>query len=287
MKEITVLSGKGGTGKTSITAALASLFEKTVFCDNDVDAADLHLIFKPEVVENHNFEYGWDMHIDASVCKKCGICQTYCRFDAIGLDDQGVMDINGFRCEGCRLCEKVCSAKAISATPNCNNRWFISSTRFGSMVHAEMGVGEENSGKLVSLIRQKSRELAKEKGAHYILNDGPPGIGCATVASITGSDAVVVVIEPSVSGWHDAQRLMELVEQWGIPIYAVINKYDLHRPMTEKIVSYLEHHHIPLLAKVPWSKDFVTSMEQQQNIIEYDPTSEAAKAVKKVWTELK
>ncbi len=207
MKEITIISGKGGTGKTSITAALATAGQEMVLCDCDVDAADLHLILKPEIKESHIFEGAWLAQIDPTKCNDCGLCTQNCKFDAITLDEGNRHKIDPYQCEGCRLCERVCPSGAISSSKSRNCNWMISETRAGIMLHAHMGPGEENSGKLVSLLRKKSRELAASGNYQYILSDGPPGTGCATIASITGSDAILIVIEPSLTSLHDAERV--------------------------------------------------------------------------------
>ena len=205
MQEITILSGKGGTGKTSITAGLASIANNAVFCDNDVDAADLHLILEPDIIEKHQFESGKVAHIDKEICINCGICEQECRFDAIKSENGEKPEVNPFSCEGCRLCERLCPVDAITTTTNNNNWWFVSDTRFGQMVHAKMGAGEENSGKLVTTIRNHAKKIAKSTSAEFVINDGPPGIGCPVISSVTGTNKVLLVIEPSISGFHDAR----------------------------------------------------------------------------------
>lgn len=287
MKEITVLSGKGGTGKTSITAALASVAGKAVFCDNDVDAADLHLIFQPEIREVFPFSSGTKATINTMECTNCGICMDHCRFDAIDYNKEGALVIDPFQCEGCRLCERICPEEAISALENNNNQWFVSTSRFGDFVHAEMGPGEENSGKLVSQIRKKAMEIAKNTQSEYIINDGPPGIGCATISSISGSNAVLVVIEPTISGFNDAQRLVELIGFFNIPTYAVINKYDINLTMTKNIEEYLIFKNIALLAKIPFDVEMVKSMTLGKTIIEYDPTSKISEQIREIWNKVK
>lgn len=287
MKEITILSGKGGTGKTSVTAALASVAQNAVFCDNDVDAADLHLIFEPIIKESYPFSSGAKAMIDPEICSRCGICMENCRFDAIHKNADGSIEIDQFKCEGCRLCERICPVAAVTSTLNTNNTWFVSDTRFGELVHAEMGPGEENSGNLVTQIRKKANALAQAKNADFVISDGPPGIGCATIASLTGTNTVLLVIEPSQSGLHDARRLVELIESFGIETFAVINKFDINLGLVKMIEEFLSSKNIPLLAKIPFDKIMVEAMIEGKNIIEYDADAAISKMIGKVWDSLK
>lgn len=286
MREITILSGKGGAGKTTITAAIASMVGNAVYCDNDVDAADLHLIFHPQIREEHPFDSGSKALIDPELCTGCMECMEKCRFDAIHLNDDGMPEVNPFQCEGCRLCERICPAVAITAIPHQNNRWFVSDTRFGALVHARMGAGEENSGKLVTEIRRKAREIALQQKAEWIINDGPPGIGCPVIASVTGTDRVLLVIEPSLSGLHDAERLMHLVRSFGIPLVAVINKSDIEPEITQKVRLFLQHQAIPLIGEIPFDKQMVSSVVQGKTILEYAPESELSITLRKIGERL-
>jgi MinD superfamily P-loop ATPase len=286
MREITILSGKGGTGKTSITAALAAYAQNTVFCDNDVDAADLHLILQPDIVETNTFFGGWKATIDTAKCTKCGLCMHHCRFEAIHFDSFKRMVINPLQCEGCRLCEKICPVQAIASKRNDNNFWYVSNSRFGTLVHAKMAPGEENSGKLVSQVRKRAKEIAKEQNMDYVLNDGPPGIGCAAISSVSGTNLVLMVTEPSKSGIHDVKRLAALVQSFKIPAYALINKFDINVEMATEIENYLEGIGIRVLAKIPFCKEVVEAMVVHQSIPEYNPGSSIAGQVKAVWHEL-
>lgn len=283
MKEITILSGKGGAGKTTVTAALASLATNAVFCDNDVDAADLHLIFKPEILETHKFSSGSIATINQDACTNCGLCETSCRFDAIHSNSDGYPEVNPFQCEGCRLCERICPAEAITTHENFNNHWFVSETRFGALVHAKMGPGEENSGKLVSRIREKAREIAIKTKADIIINDGPPGIGCSAISSITGTNLVLLVIEPTISGLHDAKRLIELVHSFKIPMLALINKYDINTDSTAEVEEYLKQNEIEIIGRVPFDTQMVDSMVHEQSIVEFSPRSKASEELKQSW----
>ena len=286
MKEITVISGKGGTGKTTVTAALATTGKNLVLCDGDVDAADLHLILQPNTKETHIFEGAWVATVNQEKCTNCGICEEYCRFDAISSNGNGSYTIDPFKCEGCRLCERICPSKAIQSEKSTNNSWFVSETRAGIMTHATMGPGEENSGKLVSQVRKRARELAKENKADVLLTDGPPGTGCAAISSITGTDAVLLVIESSMSSLHEAGRMVELIAQFNIPVFAFINKYDIHKEVSDQIEAYLAENSIPLLGKLPFDEVVVQAMIAGQSIPEYAPDSEISEIIRTAWRQL-
>jgi MinD superfamily P-loop ATPase len=287
MHEITVLSGKGGTGKTTITGALTALAESVVICDNDVDAADLFILLQPNIEHKEPFISGNTACINPETCTSCGLCHSNCRFDAIQQTDEGHYQIDPFACEGCRLCERLCPHGAISSNKNDGNTWFMSETRFGSFVHAQMGAGEENSGKLVSFIRKKAKEKAVQAKADFIINDGPPGIGCPVIASLSGTKQVLLVIEPSQSGWHDAERLIQLIRQFNIPVVAIINKAGIHSEMETYIEQQLKNLEIDLAAKIPYSQLFRQAMLNQQTIIELAPESMESQIIRKVWNTLK
>ena len=283
MQEITILSGKGGAGKTSVTAAIASLAKNAVFCDNDVDAADLHLIFHPEIKEEYDFSSGSMAVIDTEKCSLCGLCMEHCRFNAIHPNQGGIPEVNPFQCEGCRLCERICPEQAITSVQFNNNKWFVSDTRFGPLVHARMGPGEENSGRLVTEIRKKAMDIATETDADFIINDGPPGIGCPVIASVTGTGKVLLVIEPSLSGLHDAKRLLKLVESFHIPVFAVINKYDINPEITAQTEQFLHKKSIPLFGKIPFDTRLVDSMVAGKSLVEFAPDSESGQEFKSIW----
>lgn len=274
MKEIVVLSGKGGTGKTSVTATLASMIPSLVLCDADVDAPDLHLLTQPEIRETHMFESSWTAEIDTQRCTHCGLCISHCMFGAILELSEGKLKVDPFRCEGCRLCERLCPSQAIRSHRKQNNHWFVSDTRFGPMVHAKMGIGEENSGKLVTKVRESARELAQNSEVQFLLTDGPPGTGCPAIAAITGSDHVLLVTEPTLSGLHDAKRLMELISNFKITLSVLINKADMHPQMTSQIKRYLSEKNIALAGEIPFIEDFVEAQVKGVSINEYKEIKE-------------
>ena len=287
MKEITILSGKGGTGKTTITSAIASVAKQAVICDNDVDAADLHLILQPRVLETNTFFGAWQAQIKQDKCDQCGTCQEHCRFDAIQKNKMGNYIINPIKCEGCRLCERVCPSNAILSIRNSNNFWFVSATRLGDFVHAKMGPGEENSGKLVTQVRTKAKDIAEHTKAQYILNDGPPGIGCATISSLTGTNLVLIIVEPTKSGLHDAKRLVDLIKSFNIDSFIVINKYDINEEVTRKIEDYAASESIEVIAKIPFDNEMVEAMLEGKTIVEYNPGSLISEHIKKIWKSIK
>jgi len=286
IKEITIISGKGGAGKTSITASLSLLSDNAVICDNDVNAADLHILLQPKIKETHVY-YGSNIaSIDNNKCTLCGMCMQHCRFEAIHFTEIQGYYINELQCEGCMLCNRICNERAITYSASDTNYWYCSTTRAGEMIHARLSPGEDNSGKLVTEIRKQARITAQKNNASYILNDGPPGIGCSAISSITGTDLVVVVVEASLSGWHDAKRLIDLIDSFNIPTVAIINKYDLNDALTFEIEKKLAKLEIPLIAKLPFSNIFVDSMIERKAIVEFAPTSELSDLLKICWNRI-
>lgn len=286
MQQIAILSGKGGTGKTSITSALASYADNAVFVDCDVDAADLYIIFQPENYEFYDFEGGEIAQVDNNRCTNCGICLNICRFDAIS-GKNGAVQINPFQCEGCRLCANICPVKAIEMKGNRDNKWYIGNTRFGKLVHAKLAPGEDNSGKLVTRIREEAKKIAEKNNNKYIIIDGPPGIGCPVISSLSGVDKVLIVTEPSVSGLHDLQRLNQLLKKMKKETFVLINKADLNPNKTKEMEGYCQNSQLELIGELPYNRDFTDAMVKQQNINEYKPGSIIDKTLKKIWNKIK
>jgi len=283
VKELIVISGKGGTGKTSLLGAFASLAENKVLCDADVDAADLYLILEPEIKDRQDFQEGHKAVIDKDRCTECGKCRELCRFHAISPE----FEVNPIDCEGCGVCVYFCPVDAIDFPIKTCGELFISDTRVGPMVHARLGIAEDNSGKLVTLARQQARKLAKEKGLNLILTDGPPGLACPVIASITGADGVLIVTEPTLSGHHDMDRVVELANHFEIPAAVCINKYDLNRDMTETIEEYARDKGLPVVGRIPFDPSFTEAMVQKQTIMEYNASCSAAQAVQGIWERLR
>lgn len=279
MKELVVISGKGGTGKTSLMAAFAALTENNVLCDADVDAADLHLLMNPEVRERHDFQGGGTAVIDPDRCSGCGVCRDLCRWDAISED----FKVDLIECEGCGVCVYFCPEQAIDFPVKTCGEWFISDTRFGPMVHARLGIAEENSGKLVALVRQEAKKLAETKNLDMIITDGPPGVGCPVIASIGGATAVLIVAEPTVSGLHDMKRVAQLAAHFRVPAMVCVNKFDLNPDQAQAIERFAKERDINVLGRVPFDPVFTKAMIQGQTIFEYDTESEAGHAVKQIW----
>ena len=282
IREIVIVSGKGGTGKTSLTAAFAALAKNSILCDADVDAADLHLLMQPEVKEQTDFMGGSKAVIDPDLCTGCGTCRTLCRFDAIS--DR--YEVDPIRCEGCGVCVDFCPEQAIGFPVQRCGEWFVSDTRFGPMVHARLGIAEENSGRLVSLIRTETKKRAEERGLELILTDGPPGIGCPVIAAIGGATALVIVVEPTVSGIHDMERVVDLAAHFRVPGMVIVNKFDLNVGMTEAIEQLAEKRNILVLGRVPFDPVFTRSMVQGQTLFEYGEESPTRRVVRDIWAKI-
>lgn len=282
MKEIVIISGKGGTGKTTVTAAFASLAERKVMADCDVDAADLHLILAPNSQQQEDFYSGKTAFIRRDECTECGECTNVCQFDAISSD----YVVDPVSCEGCGVCVWFCPIDVIDFNENRSGQWFISSTRFGSMVHAKLGIAEENSGKLVTLVRRQAKSLAEKENSDFIIVDGAPGVGCPVISSITGADAVLVVTEPTLSGIHDLERVVQLsANHFNINTFVCVNKFDLNLEMTSKIKNFCEENKVNFTGTIPYDNDVTKAMVAGKNIIEYS-NGQLNQAVQLIWKNM-
>ena len=274
MREIVVLSGKGGTGKTSVTAALAVCAAKSdlpggppVLADCDVDAADLHLVLAPAIRERHEFLGGDKAAIDAVLCQSCGLCRDVCRFGAI---NEGFLVVEA-ACEGCGVCAYVCPAGAATLGPRVSGDWFVSETRAGIMVHAALRMGEENSGKLVSTVKKAARAEAERLGRDILLVDGSPGIGCPVISSLGGASTVLMVAEPTLSAVHDIKRVHALARHFGIPCAAILNKADVCPELTRQLADFCRESDIKVLGELPFDPAFVAAQLAGQSVAENAP----------------
>ncbi|WP_035237933.1 ATP-binding protein [Desulfobacter vibrioformis] len=287
MKELVILSGKGGTGKTSLTSAFASLAGNMMLCDADVDAADLHLIMNPDIRETHDFAGGYEAQIIPDACTGCGQCMELCRFDAVKpVQDAGIFHINGLDCEGCGVCADLCPESAITFEEKICGQWFASGTRFGDMIHARLGIAEENSGRLVALVREEARKRVLAARIDILLTDGPPGIGCPVIASIGQANAVLIVTEPTVSGIHDMERVAQLAAHFKIPAMVCINKYDLNPDQARAIEVIAEKRNMAYVGKIPFDPAFTKAMIQCKTIMETHGDSPAATQIRQIWNRV-
>lgn len=280
MKELTVISGKGGTGKTTLVAAFSSMARNAVLIDCDVDAADLHLILKPETKEEHVFESGFTAVIHPTVCNKCGDCISLCRFEAI-TDD---LRIDPLSCEGCGVCADNCPSEAIHLERDVGGKWFVSETRFGPMVHAKLGVAQENSGRLVSIVRRRARQIAEERGLEVAIADGSPGIGCPVISSITGTDLILAVAEPTQSGRHDLERVLELARHFRVRTAVCVNKHDLNPDVTEEIRALCSSDGATYVGAIPYDPVVTQAMVAGMTVTEFSNGS-AAWAMSEICTK--
>jgi len=287
MKELVIISGKGGTGKTSVAASLAVLAGHPVICDCDVDAADLHLVLEPEIREEHEFRSGHEAIIRQIDCTGCGICRDLCRFRAIRMEKAGIdtlFVVDSISCEGCGVCVQFCPEKAIDFPESLCGKWFVSKTRLGPMVHARLGVAAENSGKLVSTVRQEARRLAEKDGYDWVIVDGPPGIGCPVIASITGASQVLAVTEPTVSGEHDLERVLGLARHFQIPAAVCVNKWDINPDMTERIEEKARSAGASIAGRIRYDSAVTRAQLLQKTVVETDAAS--ASDIRGIWKNI-
>jgi len=284
MREVVVISGKGGTGKTSLSAAFAALnSQDCVACDCDVDAANMHLVLGADFGQSHDFQSGHEAVIDQGLCRACGKCMRVCRFGAIGIED-GKYVVDPLSCEGCHYCATICRPSAITMKPRIAGKSYVSKTNLGgTLVHAKLGIGAENSGKLVAHAKERARIAAKENGASLILVDGSPGIGCPVVSSLSGANLVVLVSEASISGLHDLKRVYELCKSFGLKCVALINKWDLSVESSEQIEAFLQSENIPLIGKIPYTREFWKSLGEGKTLNENPQLREN---INTLWTKI-
>lgn len=280
MKEVVVLSGKGGTGKTTIAGSLAALAERKVLADCDVDAADLHLLLSPSEKQRTEFWCGQVAHIDKQRCIECGLCQELCRFGAIN-----DFRVDAVSCEGCGFCSRICPAEAITMSDNMAGYWFISDTRYGPLVHARLGVAQESSGKLVAEVRRQARQIAQEQCLDYIIGDGPPGTGCPVISSLSGATLALLVTEPTLSGIHDLGRVLGVCRHFGVPAVVCINKYDLNEENTREIEYECARLGVAVVARVPFDNAVTESIVGGVPLVEYSDGG-ITREIERMWHTL-
>jgi MinD superfamily P-loop ATPase len=282
LKQLTILSGKGGTGKTTVTASLVTLANNPVIADCDVDAPDLHMLLHPEIVETQDFQGAGLAEINAEKCVQCDLCQKACRFGAIT-----DLKVDAMRCEGCGTCVLVCPEKAIHLKDRVCGQAFISKTTYGMMAHALLFPGESNSGKLVTLVRQNAQRIARETGSGGILIDGPPGLGCPVIASITGVDVGLVVTEPTVSGIHDMKRVLKLLNHFNVLPLVCINKFDINGENTKRIRGFCAEHQISVVGEIPFDSVATEAMVSEKPVVIYSPENAVSRELQEIWENVK
>jgi MinD superfamily P-loop ATPase len=283
MKELVIISGKGGTGKTSVTASFAVLADRPVVCDCDVDAADLHLVLEPTIRERHDFQSGHEAVIRQNDCTGCGICQDLCRFGAIS-NTVDMFHIDSISCEGCGVCVWFCPEGAIDFPLRRCGQWFVSDTRCGPMVHARLGVAAENSGKLVSTVRREAKHLAEEENRKIVIVDGPPGLGCPVIASLTGASQVLIVTEPTIAGEHDLERVLSLTRHFQIPAAICVNKFDINEEMTKRIEDRAVSAGATVAGRIRFDASVTRAQMQKKAVVELD--TPGADDMKQLWKNL-
>lgn len=283
--EIAIISGKGGTGKSSISAAFATIDKNILIADCDVDAANLYLIFEPTIEHEQIYTSSQKAKINYNLCTNCALCIDFCSFDAIKLINKKVV-IQEYFCDGCKLCYRICPQKAISMVDENESRLYSGSYRNGKMVYGRLAPGEENSGRLVSLVREKAKSIALKNNIKTIIIDGAPGIACPVISAITGVDKTIIITEPTLSGLNDLKRTIDIVNKFNLKFGVIINKYDLNINITNKIIKYCEENNINFVGKIEFNKNFVKAMIECKTIIEYKPYSELTKNIKNMWKKI-
>lgn len=279
IQQLAVVSGKGGTGKTSILAAFAALAKRKVLADCDVDAPDLHLILKPEILRKEEFRGSKVAVVDKQKCTACEKCEEFCRCDAI---KEG--NVNEILCEGCGVCALVCPTEAITLREKVSGYVFLSKTKYGFMSHAVLNAAEENSGKLVTLVRQNALSVAEQEACPLVLIDGAPGVGCPVISTLSGVSVALIVTEPTLSGLHDLKRILQLVRHFGITPLVCINKYDLNDEISEEIESYCATKGVEVVGRIPYDAAVMRAVAAGTPVVEFSPRSAAAVEMKRTWT---
>jgi len=282
LKQITVISGKGGTGKTTLTASFAALAKNIVIADCDVDAPDLHLLLHPQVIETQEFKGSKLAFIDETRCVKCGLCREGCRFNAINENFQ----VDPLLCEGCGVCVVLCPQEAVSLEERISGYAYISKTRYGPMAHARLNAGEENSGKLVTLVRQNARQIAEKENHQLILIDGPPGIGCPVIASISGINIGLIVTEPTMSGIHDLERALQLLRHFNVTPLVCVNMYDINEANTDRITEFCRKNGAEVVGKIPFDPVVTEAMVAGKTVVEYAPKSTISLKMEAIWEKI-
>jgi len=285
MNELVVISGKGGTGKTSIVASFAALAEGKVLADCDVDAADLHLVLTPEIRCRDTFSGGKEAVVRQEDCIACGACLAWCRFQAIqpnGRTGDGTFAVDPFSCEGCGLCVELCPVKAIDFRERTSGEWFISETRHGPMVHARLGIAEENSGKLVTVVRNQASRICRDRGLDLVIIDGPPGIGCPVIASIGGASLLLAVTEPTTSGLHDLKRVVELASHFHVPVMVCVNKCDINPEMTAEIRRYCDENALDVAGQLPYDAAVTKAQLAATSVVEHSDSA-VSEQIRRMW----
>ncbi|HOW25543.1 MAG TPA: ATP-binding protein [Bacteroidales bacterium] len=283
--QVAVISGKGGTGKSSLTAAFATLSQKVVLVDCDVDAANLYILFNPSHDEELEYVGSQKAIIDYTQCTHCGLCLTYCRFDAISITD-GRVEISETFCDGCFLCSRICPAEAISMVKNDKSRMYTGSFRNGIMVYGRLAAGEENSGKMVNELRDRAKQVARENSIETILLDGPPGIGCPVISTVTGVDSVVIVTEPTLSALHDLERTLGITEKFALKVWVVINKNDINPDLRDRINIFCKSRNVAIAGELPFDPIVVESMVSCKSMTEWAPESQTSKEIRNIWKRI-
>jgi MinD superfamily P-loop ATPase len=292
MKQLVILSGKGGTGKTSVAAAFAHLAHdgpfplKAVLADADVDAANLELVLRPQKLENHDFMGGSVAGIDPHLCQGCGICEQICRFEAIlspGSRDGLAYRVDPIACDGCAACVYQCPEGAIQMQPQLAGHWFRSESRYGPLFHAELRPAQENSGKLVTLVKQQARLLGLDTGAELVIIDGPPGIGCPVISAAAGADLALIVTEPTAAGIHDMERVLQLARHFRLPAQVCINKTDIYPEGSQQIQNYCDRNQVDIVGSIPFDPTVTQAMVQGEPVTAYAPDAPASLELNRIW----